>query len=87
MFVKSPFISMEVILTFFSLHHMDKVFSIENENGELAGVAQLVGCCLAKWKVIGSIPGHMPGLQFQSLVWAHIINISLPFFLPPLPSL
>ena len=48
MFVKSPFISMEVILTFFSLHHMDKVFSIENENGELAGVAQLVGCCLAK---------------------------------------
>ena len=64
----------------------------------LAGVAQLAGCHPTELRVIGLIPsGHMLGLWVQSLVRVHArggrwmflshINVSLPVFLPPFPSL
>ena len=56
----------------------------------LAGVAQLVGHCPAKWKFVCSIPsqgtwpGHMPGLQFfhgwgggrRGRRWSLVSNVS-----------
>ena len=48
----------------------------------LTGMAKLVGCCPAKQKVTGSIPGQ----SNQSMFLSHI-NVSVPLFFPSFPSL
>ena len=59
----------------------------------LADVAQLVGGPLAKLKLAGSIPGQgtclgcRPGPPLGHVEEATLIDVSLPLFLHPFPSL
>ena len=65
----------------------------EKPNGALAGVAQWIECQPANQIVTGSIPsqdtflGCGPGPQWRVRERQPHSDISLPFFLPPFPSL
>ena len=59
----------------------------------LAGVAQWIECWPANQRVASSIPsqstclGCRPGPQLGACEGQPYIDVSLPFFLPPFPSL
>ena len=59
----------------------------------LAGVTQWVECQTVKQRVSGSIPsqgtclGFRPGPRWGALDWQSLVDVSLPLFLPPFPSL
>ena len=71
--------------------HLVKV-SIKNTNLALAGVAQWIERQTAKQRITGSIPSQgtcldcRPGPQWGARERQPHIDVSLPLFLPPFPS-
>ena len=83
-----------------SLCHLNNLTEILS--GALTSTAQLVGCCLAKQKVTGSVSsqdtslggGFCPGqgayekqLLQKQLIQRQLMDASFPLFLPPFPFL
>ena len=74
----------------------DCIIFVKNHTQLWPGVAQLAGHCPSNQRM-DSQSGHLPGLQVPSLVGVHKessqlmflshIDVSLPFFLSPFPSL
>ena len=79
-------------------HSSNMKISLKLYNYVLTSVAQLIGCQPVKWKVAGSIPiqgtclgcGQVPGwgsVTGSQLMFLSQIDVFLPLFLPPSPSL
>ena len=74
-------------------HKWHRLLSQKTANTTLAAVAQWIESWPGNQRVTGSIPslGHMPGLQvgpqWDVCERQPHIDVSLPLFLPPFPSL